>query len=41
MLTKGLLISLLVLSLSACNTWAGFGRDLQQLGKKIEDKSGS
>lgn len=25
--------------LSACNTWAGFGKDLKQLGKTIEDRA--
>jgi predicted small secreted protein len=31
-----LILSLLMLSLSACNTWSGFGQDMQQLGKKIQ-----
>jgi predicted small secreted protein len=29
----------LPLSLSACNTWAGFGKDLQHLGKSIEGRA--
>jgi len=24
---------------SACNTWAGLGKDLQHLGKSIEDRA--
>lgn len=28
---------LLALSLSACNTWRGFGKDLEHVGNKIEN----
>ncbi len=31
-----LILIVLTLSLSACNTWSGFGQDMQQLGKKIQ-----
>ncbi|MCX7227041.1 MAG: entericidin A/B family lipoprotein [Burkholderiales bacterium] len=31
------LLSALVLSLSACNTVKGLGQDLQKAGEKIED----
>ncbi|WP_373975688.1 entericidin [Chitinibacter sp. SCUT-21] len=30
---------LLAFSLSACNTVNGFGKDLQKLGKQIDEKS--
>lgn len=30
------ILAVLTLSLSACNTWSGFGQDMQQLGKKIQ-----
>jgi predicted small secreted protein len=32
-------ILLLPLCVSACNTWAGFGKDLKHLGKSIEDRA--
>ncbi len=32
-------ILLLPLFVSACNTWAGFGKDLKHLGKSIEDRA--
>ena len=49
-MTSSLKILLLLLlacgTLQACNTWSGFGQDMQKLGKKIEkqgdkDKSSS
>ena len=30
----------LLLSLSGCNTWAGFGKDIQRSGEAIEDSAG-
>lgn len=27
------------LPMTACNTWSGFGKDLQHLGKSIEDRA--
>jgi predicted small secreted protein len=34
-------LTLVVMStvLAACNTWSGFGKDLQHLGKSIEDRA--
>jgi entericidin A len=41
MLGKALALLIVVFSLlaSGCNTMAGFGRDLEKLGDKIEDKA--
>jgi predicted small secreted protein len=37
---KALLIMLaVVFALSACNTMQGFGRDVEKLGSKIEEKA--
>lgn len=33
------LLLLSVLSFPACNTWAGLGKDLQHLGKSIENRA--
>ncbi len=31
------LLLLAALSLCGCNTWAGLGKDMQTVGKKMED----
>ncbi|HWP01144.1 MAG TPA: entericidin EcnA/B family protein [Methylococcus sp.] len=36
---KVLLSLCLALLLAGCNAWAGFGKDLQILGKKIENRA--
>ncbi|MDQ3288242.1 MAG: entericidin A/B family lipoprotein [Pseudomonadota bacterium] len=39
-LTSLLLLSLFTIgSLSACNTMAGAGKDVQKVGEKVEDKA--
>ena len=38
-MTRRLLITLLtalILALTACNTWKGFGQDLQKVGQKVQ-----
>jgi len=38
-MTRRLLITLLTalaLALTACNTWKGFGQDLQKVGQKVQ-----
>jgi predicted small secreted protein len=32
-------LSIFLAPLTACNTWSGFGKDLQHLGKSIEDRA--
>lgn len=32
-----ILVILSMLALSACNTWSGLGKDMQQVGKKMEE----
>ncbi|MDQ1363242.1 MAG: hypothetical protein QG652_1103, partial [Pseudomonadota bacterium] len=36
---KIFLIMLMLFALSACNTFEGLGKDIQGLGKTLEDKS--
>jgi predicted small secreted protein len=31
------LLLLMLVNLAACNTWSGFGKDVQQVGRKMED----
>jgi len=38
-LTALLLLALFSISLSACNTMAGAGKDIEKAGDKIEDKA--
>lgn len=40
-MNKFLLVLVLSLSLLGCNTFAGFGRDVEKLGEKIEDGVGN
>jgi predicted small secreted protein len=36
---KALVLAMLSVMLPACNTWSGFGKDLQHLGKSIEGRA--
>jgi predicted small secreted protein len=38
-LVKALTLGVTSMVLAACNTWSGFGKDLQHLGKSIEDRA--
>jgi len=38
-MNKMFLIVLMLFALSACNTFEGLGKDIQDLGKTLEDKS--
>jgi predicted small secreted protein len=38
-MNKLFLLVLMLFALSACNTFEGMGKDIQDLGKTIEDKS--
>jgi len=32
-----LIVLITILALAGCNTWAGLGKDMQTVGKKMED----
>lgn len=34
-----MLVLALIIALTGCNTWAGFGKDLQRGGEAIEDST--
>ncbi|MBM4200059.1 MAG: entericidin A/B family lipoprotein [Gammaproteobacteria bacterium] len=36
---KAVIFCVTLAVLTGCNTWSGFGRDLQHLGKSIEDRA--